>query len=104
MEPGKTYRAANQAEAVAMQDLLARLQALPRDADGESIQTEVYATGMAHFEENLRGWFQALYEILLGQSQGPRFGSFAALYGLDKSCALIEDGLAGVLVSDHESA
>ena len=102
--PSKTYRSATGAEKAAMQELLTRLQALPQDADGETIQTEVYAVGMAHFEDNLRGWFQALYEILLGQSQGPRFGSFAALYGLAKSCALIEDGLADRLVSASESA
>lgn len=97
--PSKTYRAVEEAERVAMQDLLARLKALPQNADGETIQSEVYAVGMVHFEENLRGWFQALYEILLGQSQGPRFGSFVALYGLAQSCALIEDGLAGKLVN-----
>ncbi|HCL48288.1 MAG TPA: lysine--tRNA ligase, partial [Rhodobiaceae bacterium] len=98
--PNKTYRAASAEEKTALDDLLARLQALPETADGETIQTEVYATGMAHFEENLRGWFQALYEVLLGQSQGPRFGSFAALYGLEKTCALIEAGRDGKLLSD----
>jgi lysyl-tRNA synthetase class 1 len=98
--PNKTYRAASAEEKTALDDLLARLQALPETANGETIQTEVYATGMAHFEENLRGWFQALYEVLLGQSQGPRFGSFAALYGLEKTCALIEAGRDGKLLSD----
>ena len=98
--PNKTYRAASAEEKTALDDLLARLQALPETADGETIQTEVYATGMAHFEENLRAWFQALYEVLLGQSQGPRFGSFAALYGLEKTCALIEAGRDGKLLFD----
>ena len=102
--PQKTYRAATEEEAAAMRALAERLAAMPADADGETVQSEVYAVGMAHFEDNLRGWFQALYEILLGQSQGPRFGSFAALYGLDSTCALIEDGLAGRLVSGAESA
>jgi lysyl-tRNA synthetase class 1 len=55
---------------------------------------------MAHFEDNLRGWFQTLYQVLLGQSQGPRFGSFAALYGLEKTCALIAAGRDGKLLSD----
>ena len=98
--PNKTYRAANETEMMALAALLEKLQALPETADGETIQTEVYAVGMAHFEENLRGWFQALYEILLGQSQGPRFGSFAALYGLQKTCALIAAGRDGKLLSD----
>jgi len=97
--PHKTYRAATAEETLALEELLQKLKALPETADGELIQTEIYAVGKAHFDENLRGWFQALYEILLGQSQGPRFGSFAALYGLEKTCALIADGLAGELVS-----
>jgi len=37
----------------------------------------------------------ALYEILLGQSQGPRMGSFIALYGLKETAALIRRVLAG---------
>jgi lysyl-tRNA synthetase class 1 len=41
----------------------------------------------------LRAWFQALYEVLLGQSQGPRFGSFAAIFGLDRTIALIDEKL-----------
>ena len=41
----------------------------------------VYEVGKAHGFEPLRAWFQALYEVLLGQTQGPRFGSFVALYG-----------------------
>ncbi|MCH1568251.1 MAG: lysine--tRNA ligase [Alphaproteobacteria bacterium] len=97
--PNKTYRAASAEEKNALDDLLARLQALPETADGETIQTEIYAAGKVHFEDNLRAWFQALYEILLGQSQGPRFGSFAALYGLQKTCALIEAGRDGKLLS-----
>ena len=97
--PQKTYRTATAEEKTAMQDLLARFEKLPKEADGETIQSEVYAVGMAHFEDNLRGWFQALYEILLGQSQGPRFGSFVALYGLAQSRALIENGLAGNLAN-----
>ena len=92
--PNKTYRAATDDERVALQDLHDKLSALAADADGETIQTEIYAVGKAHFDDNLRDWFQALYEILLGQSQGPRFGSFAALYGLARTCTLIEDGLA----------
>ena len=45
----------------------------------------------------LRDWFKALYEVLLGASQGPRFGGFIALYGVTESIALIEKGLAGEL-------
>ena len=66
--------------------------------DGELIQYEVYEAGKAHGFDPLRSWFQALYEVLLGQTQGPRFGSFAAIFGLDKTIQLIEDGLAGKLL------
>ena len=49
--------------------------------------------------EPLRLWFGALYEVLLGQSQGPRFGSFVAIFGIDRTVALIERALAGDLVA-----
>jgi lysyl-tRNA synthetase class 1 len=51
--------------------------------------------GKVHFgKDNLRDWFKALYETLLGSSQGPRMGSFFALYGVDNSRALIAGALA----------
>jgi lysyl-tRNA synthetase class 1 len=55
----------------------------------EEIQTEVYAVGKEHGFEPLRDWFTALYEVLLGQTQGPRFGSFVELYGVPETRALI---------------
>ena len=81
-------------EAAALRDLDARLAALPEEADAEAIQTEVYEVGKAHPFENLRDWFKALYETLLGTSQGPRMGSFIALYGIDNSRKLIAEALA----------
>jgi len=96
VRPTKTYRAPTDTERAAMVDLVARFRALPADTmDGEVIQNEVYAAGKAAGFEPLRAWFQALYEVLLGQTQGPRFGSFAAIYGLDRTIALIERALAG---------
>ena len=92
--PNKTFRSPDARERAAMEDLLARFRALPPDADAETIQNEVYAVGKEHGFEPLRAWFQALYEVLLGQSQGPRFGSFAAIFGLDRTIALIEEKLA----------
>ena len=65
------------------------------DAEAEAIQFEVYEVGKRHPFPDLRSWFKALYEILLGQSQGPRMGSFFALYGLAESIRLIERALAG---------
>jgi lysyl-tRNA synthetase class 1 len=98
VKPSKSYRLPDDKEKAALLDLAARLKALPADTtDGELIQGEVYAVGKAHVFEPLRAWFGALYEVLLGASQGPRFGSFAAIYGLPQTVQLIEDGANGKL-------
>jgi lysyl-tRNA synthetase class 1 len=76
-----------------MLDLVARLKALPAGADAEAIQNEVFEAGKDAGFEPLRAWFSALYEVLLGQSQGPRFGSFAAIFGIPRTVALIEEKL-----------
>jgi len=56
----------------------------------------VYEIGKRHgFADNLRRWFQALYEILLGQSEGPRFGTFVAFYGPAETAALNRRALEG---------
>jgi lysyl-tRNA synthetase class 1 len=95
VKPAKNFRAPSDMERMAIEELAAELEALPADADAETIQTEIYEVGKRHPFENLRGWFKALYEVLLGQSQGPRFGSFVALYGKDETVALIKRVLAG---------
>ena len=95
VKPTKAYRAPLPEERAALDDLRAVLAALPADSSAEEIQTEVYEVGKRHPFESLRGWFRALYEILLGQSQGPRVGSFIALYGLAETVALIDRALAG---------
>jgi len=100
VKPSKAYRLPDEREKAALLDLAGRLKALPQDTtDGEAIQNEVYAVGKDHGFEPLRAWFGALYEVLLGASQGPRFGSFAAIYGLPQTVQLIEDGANGVLAS-----
>ncbi|MDQ8029289.1 MAG: lysine--tRNA ligase, partial [Brevundimonas sp.] len=98
VRPTKSFRLPTEQEKAALLDLAERLKALPADTtDGESIQNEVYAVGKAHAFEPLRAWFGALYEVLLGASQGPRFGSFAAIYGLLQTIELIEKGANGEL-------
>ena len=82
-----------------MGELAAKLRALPPGADAETIQNEVFEVGKAAGFEPLRAWFSALYEVLLGQSQGPRFGSFTAIFGVDRTVALIERALAGELAA-----
>jgi lysyl-tRNA synthetase class 1 len=98
VKPSKIYRLPDEKEKAALLDLAERLKGLPADTtDGEAIQSEVYAVGKEHAFDPLRAWFGALYEVLLGASQGPRFGSFAAIYGLPQTIELIEKGAAGGL-------
>jgi len=80
-------------EAEALRDLDSELAKLPPNSSAEDIQTQVFEVGKRHPFESLRAWFQALYETLLGSSQGPRMGSFIALYGIDNSRKLIADAL-----------
>ncbi len=95
--PNKTYRAPNDQERTALEDLRARLVAWEDGVDGDALQSMVFAVGKAHEFENLRDWFKALYEVLMGASQGPRFGGFIALYGVTESVGLIDKALAGEL-------
>ncbi|WP_128292101.1 lysine--tRNA ligase [Afifella aestuarii] len=99
VKPTKSFRAPSDTEKAALADLDQRLTALPDNASGEEIQNEVYAVGKAHDFGNLRDWFQALYQVLLGQDQGPRFGSFVALYGIGETRALIAKALEGKLAA-----
>lgn len=70
------------------------LATLSRDASAEDIQNIVYAIGKDGGFDNLRDWFKALYETLLGSSAGPRMGSFIALYGVANTRTLIAEALA----------
>jgi lysyl-tRNA synthetase class 1 len=92
--PELRRRPPNAMEMGALRDLDAELAKLPADASAEDIQTQVFEVGKRHPFESLRAWFQALYETLLGSSQGPRMGSFIALYGIDNSRKLIAEALA----------
>jgi len=123
VKPGKTYRLPDKTERAALEDLaacltdeakardmIARKNALAGKADDpvpeidwhddESLQSIVFAVGKVHGFEPLRDWFTALYEVLLGASQGPRFGGFIALYGIEETAALIRSGLDGSLATD----
>jgi len=91
VKPKKHYRAPRPEERAALEDLAKSLKGLPRDA--AVLQTEVFEVGKRHNYTNLREWFQALYQILLGQEEGPRMGSFIALYGVDETIQLIEGAL-----------
>jgi lysyl-tRNA synthetase class 1 len=95
VKPNKKFRRPDAMETKAIEELAAALSALPAEASAEDIQTQVYEVGKRHPFKDLRAWFQALYEILLGQTQGPRMGTFFAVYGLKESIVLIRRALAG---------
>jgi len=119
VKPTKVFRAPTDQERAALEDLAAALRSpeaalaqiakknaamgnddpLPEAdfSDEEFLQSIVFAIGKNHGFEPLRDWFKAIYEVLLGASQGPRFGGFIALYGIEESIALIEKGLTGEL-------
>ncbi len=97
VKPAKTYRAPDAKERAALEDLAKRLEVYDGPLDGEALQTLVYAVGTEHGFEPLRFWFQAIYEVCLGQSQGPRFGGFIALYGVKETAKLLREALAGML-------
>ncbi|MBA4771790.1 MAG: lysine--tRNA ligase [Sphingomonas sp.] len=92
--PTLVRRAPAGVERAALAALDAELAKLAPDTAAEDIQNIVYEIGKTGGFETLRDWFKALYETLLGSAQGPRMGSFIALYGIANSRALIAEALA----------
>ena len=94
VRPTKQYRQPDENERAALTDLGETLAALPAEADAEAIQNAVFAVGKRHDFPELRNWFGCLYQVLLGQQEGPRFGGFVALYGIQETIALIRSALS----------
>ena len=94
VKPAKVYRAPTDLEREALIALRDGLKAWDQGLDGDALQSLVFACGRERFDP-MRDWFKALYEVLFGASQGPRFGGFIALLGIEESIALIDKGLAG---------
>jgi len=92
--PTLVRRAPEGVEVEALRRLDADLAALPAGATAEDVQNIVYEIGKTGGFAELRDWFKALYETLLGSSQGPRMGSFIALYGVENTRKLIAEALA----------
>lgn len=112
VKPAKVYRAADAVEREALTKLSEALAALPPDADGEAIQNAALNVARRieryqdHSKQSPEGgpgvsvaFFQMIYQVLIGQERGPRFGSFAALYGIAETRALIQRALAGQLAA-----
>jgi lysyl-tRNA synthetase class 1 len=106
--PTKTFREPTAAERAALFDLRDALAQLSPEASAEDIQAVVYEigrrepfldkTGKIKTKDGKPGvaldWFNMLYQVLLGQERGPRFGSFVAVYGLANTVAMIDGALA----------
>ncbi len=115
VKPKKAYRPADEVEAASLQALVRKLKALPAEASAETIQEAVYDVARAeprYQDFKAKGatrerpgvsnaWFSAIYQIVLGEERGPRFGSFAAIYGLPNTVALLEKALRGDLIAEH---
>ena len=99
MKPTKSFRAPDEKERAALQQLHDDLAAHIGSTDTEALQNLVFEVGKAHGFEPLRDWFKAIYQVLLGADQGPRFGSFIALYGVAETQRLIAEALAGKLLT-----
>src|SRR6185312_11458564 len=97
VRPAKQYRLPLPYEREALQDLAEMLNGL-QGAEAEAIQDVVYEVGKRHPFPELKAWFGCLYQVLLGQTEGPRFGGFIALYGVAETIALIESKLDRGLV------
>ena len=97
VKPTQKYRLPTEQEAAALNDLKAALEQLDAHTSAEDTQTQVYEIGKKYYADDLKAWFKVMYETLLGQSTGPRMGSFIALYGIKESIALITDAVEGKL-------
>jgi len=115
VRPAKRYRAPDDVERDALRRLDAALEALPPGPSAEDVQTALYdvARPIPRYQDFQaktatperpgvsNEWFNALYQVLLGEQRGPRFGSFAALYGIPETRALIAKALDGGLIAEH---
>ena len=96
--PAKTYRAPTDEERAGLEILATALDAA-ETTDSDALQNLSFEIGKTHgFADKLRDWFKAFYEVVLGETQGPRFGSFAALFGPKKTAALIREALSGAFL------
>ena len=99
VRPEKNFRHPTDTEREALADLAETLRGIDPGTPADAIQNTVFEVGKRHPVPDLKSWFGCLYQVLLGQQEGPRFGGFVALYGVAETVALIEAALARPL--DH---
>ncbi len=100
IRPAKSFRQPDAVETAALRDLAEGLRNLAPGVSAEDIQNLLYEVGKRHPFPDLRAWFGCLYQVLLGQQEGPRFGQFIALYGVPETVALIENALTRPAATD----
>lgn len=91
IKSNKHYRSASEDELKALADLSNQLSKLDKDTSAEDIQACIYQIGKDHYGADLKSWFSTMYEVLFGQSEGPRMGTFIALYGIENFIKLINN-------------
>jgi lysyl-tRNA synthetase class 1 len=100
IEPQKKYRLPSDKEKRGITQLIEILSTLDKETSSEEIQAIIFSIGKKLEYQNLRDWFKGLYETVLGQSEGPRMGSFIKLYGIESTKKLLEKVLEGELVKE----
>lgn len=116
VRPAKQYRPPSDNEHQALDDLQKALDAMQDSKDPDALQAIVYEIGRTHMPDVSgkskspdgrpgvsQAWFSTLYQILLGEARGPRFGSFIAFYGVKETQNLIAKALSGELIQDHDA-
>ena len=93
IQPNKKYIKIDIENKKVFEDILGLLKTIDTELSSEEIQTQIYEIGKKHNFVNLRDYFKLVYQVLLGQEKGPRLGSFIKLYGIKKTCKLLEDAL-----------
>ena len=113
VKPNKRFREADEEERAALQTLSDALAKAPADANAQDLQGIIYDVGRSvprYQDLTAKGatperpgvsnaWFNTIYQVLLGEEKGPRFGSFVELYGVENTRKLIADALAGKLAA-----
>ena len=90
----KKYRSANELEKKALLELTQEIQKMPEGLSPEEMQTIVFTVGKNYYaKEELRNWFKAIYEVVFGDEQGPRMGSFICFFGKQETIDLINNSL-----------
>ncbi len=92
--PNKKYLKLENENRKIFEDLKLFLETVDHESSAEELQTQIYEIGKKYNFENLRDFFKLIYQVLLGQEQGPRLGSFIKLYGIQKTIKLINDTLS----------